>query len=207
MVESVSDPFEPLLESDVDPDPLVQFSRWFDDAATVVANPEAMAVASADRKGRPSVRMVLLKSWDEDGFVFHTNFNSRKGHELTENPYAALLFYWEPRGRQVRIEGTIGPTGDDESDAYFATRPRGGQISAWASRQSDPIESRGLLDATVDDLEAELAGRPVSRPSWWGGLRVRPNRFEFWQNRQDRLHDRLEYTRRSGRWRISRLQP
>ena len=203
----MNEPFEPLLETGVDPDPLVQFGRWFDDAGTVVANPEAMAVASADRDGRPSVRMVLLKAWDEEGFVFHTNFNSRKGHELVDNPHAALLFYWEPRGRQVRIEGTVGPTGDGESDAYFATRPRGGQISALASRQSEPIDSRGLLDARVDELKVEFAGRQVPRPSWWGGLRVRPNRYEFWQNRQDRLHDRLQYTQRSGGWHISRLQP
>jgi pyridoxamine 5'-phosphate oxidase len=203
----VNEPFEPLLENGVDPDPLVQFCRWFEDAATVVAHPEAMAVASVDREGRPSVRMVLLKAWEQEGFVFHTNFNSRKGHELTDNPHAALLFYWEPRGRQVRIEGTVARTGDDESDAYFATRPRGGQISALASRQSQTIDSRAQLDAKVDQLNAELAGRQVPRPSWWGGLRVRPDRYEFWQNRQDRLHDRLQYTAGPGGWSISRLQP
>jgi pyridoxamine 5'-phosphate oxidase len=203
----MGEPFEPLLESAVDPDPLVQFGRWYDDAATVVASPEAMAVASADGEGRPSVRMVLLKAWGEEGFVFHTNFNSRKGHELIDNPHAALLFYWEPRGRQVRIEGSVERTGPDESDAYFVTRPRGGQLSALASHQSEVIDGRARLDARVEALRAEYEGRQIPRPSWWGGVRLRPQVFEFWQNRQDRLHDRLRYAPAPGGWRISRLQP
>jgi pyridoxamine 5'-phosphate oxidase len=203
----VSDPFEPLVEGQADPDPLVQFARWFDDAATVVPNPEAMAVATADRDGHPSVRMVLLKSWGEDGFVFHTNYDSRKGRELADNPHAALLFYWEPRGRQVRIEGTVERTGDAESDAYFATRPRGGQIGARASHQSQVVAGRPVLDARVSAVESEFAGRDVARPPWWGGVRVRPTAFEFWQNREDRLHDRLRYEQRSGQWVVARLQP
>jgi pyridoxamine 5'-phosphate oxidase len=203
----VTQSFEPLLESMVDPDPLVQFGRWFDDAATVVASPEAMAVATASREGRPSVRMVLLKAVGEAGFVFHTNFDSRKGGELSDNPHAALLFYWEPQGRQVRIEGSVERVGDDESDAYFATRPRGGQISALASSQSEGIDSRRSLDAQVDRMTAEYAGREVPRPPWWGGFRVRPDLYEFWQNRNDRLHDRLRYARVDGGWHISRLQP
>jgi pyridoxamine 5'-phosphate oxidase len=203
----MDDAFEPLREEAVDPDPVVQFGRWFDDAAAAVASPEAMAVASADREGRPSVRMVLLKSWGPDGFVFHTNLHSRKGRELIDNPHAALLFYWQPQGRQVRIEGSVERASDEESDAYFATRPRGGQIGALASHQSETIESRQLLDARAQELEAAYAGREVPRPPWWGGLRIRPHLYEFWQNREDRLHDRLRYTRKHGGWRVSRLQP
>jgi pyridoxamine 5'-phosphate oxidase len=203
----MADPFEPLLEEAVDPDPLAQFGQWFDDAATVVANPEAMAVATADPDGRPSVRMVLLKSWGVDGFVFHTNYDSRKGRELAVNPRTALLFYWEPKGRQVRIEGTAERTEDLESDAYFATRPLGGQIGAHASHQSQPIADRWLLDRQVEEVSARYAGSPVPRPAWWGGLRVRPQAYEFWQNREDRLHDRLRYTPDAGGWRITRLQP
>jgi pyridoxamine 5'-phosphate oxidase len=203
----MADPFEPLLEDAVDPEPLVQFGRWFDDAATVVASPEAMAVATADGDGRPSARMVLLKAWGVDGFVFHTNYDSRKGRELAANPYAALLFYWEPRGRQVRIEGTVERTEDPESDAYFATRPLGGQIGAHASHQSQPIAGRALLDRQVGEVSARYAGPPVPRPPWWGGFRVRPQAYEFWQNREDRLHDRLRFTPDAGGWRITRLQP
>jgi pyridoxamine 5'-phosphate oxidase len=200
-------PSELLLERNADPDPLVQFGRWFDDATMAVASPEVMAVASADPEGRPSVRMVLLKAWGEDGFVFHTNLDSRKARELTDNPHAALLFYWEPRGRQVRIEGRVERTGHEESDAYFATRPRGSQIGAYASHQSEVIDSRELLDGRVEELRAEYAGRQVPRPPWWGGLRVRPKVYEFWQNREDRLHDRLRYATEADGWRITRLQP
>ena len=203
----MAEPVERLLEATADPDPLVQFGRWFDDAAQVMASPEAMVVASADAEGRPSARMVLLKSWGEEGFVFHTNYESRKGVELAGNPHAALLFHWEPTGRQVRIEGRVERTGDRESDEYFATRPRGGQIAAHASHQSRAIGSRGLLDAGVAALEAEYSGRDVPRPAWWGGLRVSPQVFEFWQNRPDRLHDRLRYTPSGRGWEITRLQP
>ncbi len=203
----MSQTWQPLLERDVDPDPFVQFGRWFDDAAAVMDSPEAMAVASVGSDGQPSVRMVLLKEWSEGGFVFHTNYASRKGRELTEQPKAALLFHWEPVGRQVRIEGPIERTGDDESDAYFATRPPGGQIGAHASRQSAVVASRAVLDERVRELESEYEGRPVPRPPWWGGFRVRPRSFEFWQNRQDRLHDRILYTPRTGGWQIQRLQP
>ncbi len=198
---------EPLLERQADPDPLVQFGRWFDDAAAAVPNPEAMAVASVDGAGRPSVRMVLLKSWGADGFVFYTNYESRKGRELAHDPAAALLFYWEPRGRQVRIEGTTVRTGEEESDAYFATRPRGAQLGASASRQSRVIGSRAELNAEVEALEARFAGREVPRPPWWGGIRVVPEAFEFWQNREDRLHDRLRYESVPGGWSMARLQP
>jgi pyridoxamine 5'-phosphate oxidase len=197
----------PLLERGADPDPLVQFERWFAEAATVVPNPEAMAVATADLEGHPSVRMVLLKGWDSDGFVFHTNFDSRKGQELAENPYAALLFYWEPLGRQVRIEGPVDRIPERDSDSYFQTRPRGGQIGARASRQSRIVENREELDQEVKSLESQFAGQEVTRPPWWGGLRVKPRVFEFWQNREDRLHDRLRYTPVEDGWKIDRLQP
>jgi len=198
---------EPLLETDVDPDPLVQFGRWFDDAAAVVDHSEAMAVASVGDDGQPSVRMVLLKQWGPDGFVFHSNYTSRKGRELLGHPRAALLFYWEPRGRQIRIEGPIEPTTAEESDAYFATRPRGAQIGALASEQSAVVATRQELDDRVRALEAEFEGRDVPRPPGWGGLRVHPASFEFWQNRRDRLHDRLRYLPGPGGWRIDRLQP
>jgi pyridoxamine 5'-phosphate oxidase len=207
MVMPVDDDHLPLLESEADPDPFAQFERWFTDAATVVANPEAMAVASADGSGQPSVRMVLLKHWDRDGYVFYTNYGSRKGTELAGNPRTALLFYWSPRGRQVRIEGSVGPVAQGEADAYFATRPRGAQIGALASHQSEVIADRQTLAARVDRIEAEYVGREIPRPSWWGGLRVVPQAFEFWQNRQDRLHDRLRYMPRDGGWAMARLQP
>jgi len=203
----MTEPVEPLAEATADPDPLVQFGRWFDDAARVMVSPEAMVVASADAVGRPSARMVLLKSWGEAGFVFHTNYDSRKGLELAGNPHAALLFHWDPAGRQVRIEGPVERTGDRESDEYFATRPRGGQIAAHASHQSRAVAGRESLDARVAALEAEYSDREVPRPAWWGGLSVTPRVFEFWQNRPDRLHDRLRYTPRGGRWEITRLQP
>jgi pyridoxamine 5'-phosphate oxidase len=196
-----------FLEGMADPDPLVQFGRWFADAARVMASPEAMALASADPEGHPSVRMVLLKGWGDDGFIFHTNVGSRKGRELTANPFAALLFYWEPVGRQVRIEGTVDQVGGEESDAYFTTRPRGGQIGAHASHQSATIESRAALDDRFEAVGTRYAGHPVPRPPWWGGLRVSPTVYEFWQNRQNRLHDRLRYTRDAGAWHVDRLQP
>ncbi len=207
MVVWMAERSEQLSEELVSPDPLVQFGRWFEEAGRVIADPEAMAVASVDGQGRPSVRMVLLRSWDERGFVFHTNYDSRKGNELDQNPQAALLFYWGPLGRQVRIEGTAARIAGEESDDYFATRPRGAQIAAWASHQSRAIDSRETLDTGVRELEASYAGHRVPRPPWWGGIRVEPRSFEFWQNRADRLHDRLRYTPRPEGWRIQRLQP
>ncbi|HEX3841727.1 MAG TPA: pyridoxamine 5'-phosphate oxidase [Acidimicrobiales bacterium] len=199
--------WKPLLESRADPDPFIQFGRWYEEAGAVVLYPEAMAVATADRQGRPSVRMVLLKGWDPEGFVFFTNLDSRKGNELADNPEASLLFYWEPLGRQVRIEGPVEPISDVDSDNYFRTRPRGGQIGARASRQSRTIEDREALDREVKRLESEFAGAEVPRPPWWGGLRVQPRSFEFWQNREDRLHDRLRYTPALSGWKMERLQP
>jgi len=201
------EPPEPLLECAVDPDPLVQFGRWFDDAATVIESPEAMALASVGTDARPSVRMVLLKEWGADGFVFFTNYDSRKGRELAIHPGAALLFYWEPCGRQVRIEGEVVRLDQLRSDSYFAARARGSQIGAHASRQSRVIADRPTLEANVKRVDEEFAGRPVPRPDAWGGLQVIPTSFEFWQHRNDRLHDRLKYTPGHTGWQLCRLQP
>jgi pyridoxamine 5'-phosphate oxidase len=198
---------EPLDEAEVDADPLVQFGRWYDEAASVVASPESMAIATSDLDGRPSVRMVLLKAFGPEGFSFFTNFESRKGRELTEYPEAALLFHWEPLGRQVRIEGAVARVGDDQSDAYFASRPRESQLSAFASRQSRPVEDRQTLETEVELLRERFADREVPRPPWWGGFRVAPRSYEFWQRRDNRLHDRLLYTPEAAGWRLTRLQP
>ncbi len=198
---------DPLDERTVDPDPLVQFDRWYRQAATVVADPETMALASATPGGRPSVRMVLLKSFGAGGFVFYTNYESRKSRELEANPEAALLFYWGSLGRQVRIEGGAARTAPAESDAYFATRGTGSRISAHASHQSRPVADRAALDAEACARAAEFAGREVPRPEWWGGWRVWPRTYEFWQQGEDRLHDRVHYERAGDGWTIRRLQP
>jgi pyridoxamine 5'-phosphate oxidase len=202
-----ADPRErPLDETDVDPDPLRQFAAWFEEAgAAGVRAPEATAVATATPDGRPSVRMVLLKGFDERGFVFFTGYESRKGGELAANPRAALLFYWDPPGRQVRIEGTVEHVAEAESDAYFASRPRGAQISASVSPQSRVVESRPQLEAAAAKLEAR--GGELPRPPTWGGFRVEPEAYEFWQHRANRLHDRLRYRREDDRWVIERLGP
>jgi pyridoxamine 5'-phosphate oxidase len=197
----------PLREEDLDPDPLRQFERWFAEAAGVVRAPEAAAVATATADGAPSARMILLKRFDERGFVFHTHYDSRKGRELEANPRAALLVYWDPLGRQVRIEGAIERVAREESEEYFGTRPRGAQIAALASRQSRVLGSRDELEQRVAELEREYEGGSVPLPESWGGLRVVPDTYEFWQHRESRLHDRLRYTREAGGWKIERLSP
>jgi pyridoxamine 5'-phosphate oxidase len=197
----------PLDEGSVDPDPAVQFARWYDRAAEVVGAPEAMALATADARGRPSVRMVLLKSFDRHGFVFFTNYDGRKSHDLEANPEAALLFYWEPLGRQVRIEGPVSRTTDAESDAYYATREVASRIGAYASHQSRPVGSRAELDAAVARWTGTFADSDVPRPEWWGGWRVSPRSYEFWQQGTNRLHDRVRYDAVDGGWRRERLQP
>ncbi|HEY7947871.1 MAG TPA: pyridoxamine 5'-phosphate oxidase [Acidimicrobiales bacterium] len=198
---------QPLSESEMAGNPLHQFGSWYEDAVPLVRLPEAVALATADADGRPSLRMVLIKGWDERGFVFHTHYDSRKARDLAANPVAALLFHWDPLGRQVRIEGRIERASAEESDRYFETRPRGGQIGAHASEQSQPIGSRELLDRRVAELSEKYEGRPVPRPASWGGYRLRPESYEFWQNRDDRLHDRIRYTRRGDGWSMQRLQP
>jgi pyridoxamine 5'-phosphate oxidase len=198
----------PLRRSDLDPDPLRQFEHWYEEAGRAVEFPEAVALATATPDGHPSVRMVLAKGFDERGFKFHTGRGSRKAQELGATGRAALLFYWHPLGRQVRIEGPVRPLGDEESEEYFRTRPRGGQIAAWASAQSEVIGSREELEARVAELEREFEGWDVPLPLRGGGFRLEPEVWEFWQHRESRLHDRFRYRRQDGReWTIERLAP
>lgn len=199
---------QPLTEEGVENDPLAQFARWYGEAqATEKPLPDAVALATATPAGQPSLRMVLLKGFDAHGFVFYTNFRSRKGRELARNPRAALLFYWGEIGRQVRIEGRVEKLMSRESDEYFATRPRGSQLSAWASPQSTLVAGRGPLERRFAALARKYPDA-VPRPPQWGGYRLAPETFEFWQGREDRLHDRILYRRlRGGRWRIERLAP
>ena len=195
-----------LGEADVDPDPVRQFRAWFEQAlAAGVPEPNAMTLATATADGRPSARMMLLKGFDERGFTFFTGYESRKGRELAENARAALLFHWDPLGRQVRIEGPVECVDEAESDAYFRSRPRGARISASVSPQSRVVESRAELEARAAALEAR--GGDIPRPTAWGGLRVRPETYEFWQHRANRLHDRLRYRRDADAWTIERLAP
>jgi pyridoxamine 5'-phosphate oxidase len=200
---------EPLREQDVDPDPLRQFAAWFAAAQNAgIRLPEAMAVATASADGAPSLRMVLMKHFDADGFVFYSNFDSRKGRELTANPRAALLFHWDPLGRQVRIEGPVTRMSVEESAAYVRSRPRGSQLSALASPQSHTVRSREVLEQAVAELAERHSGQELPQSSTWGGFRVLPETFEFWQQREDRLHDRLRYSRDDDTgWLIERLAP
>jgi len=197
----------PLDVGDLDADPLRQFEAWFHEAEGTARAPEATALATATPDGAPSVRMVLVKAFDEHGFVFHTGYESRKGLELAANPRGALLFYWDPLGRQVRVEGTLERTTAAETEAYFYTRPRGAQIAALASRQSQVLASRAEIEERVAELETELAGAEVPVPAHWGGFRLEPAVYEFWQHRENRLHDRFRYRRSGDGWVVERLSP
>ena len=189
-------------------DPITMFGEWFDNAkASGIILPESMTVASASKEGRPSARVVLLKSFDEKGFVFYTNYESRKGSELLENPFASLVFHWNILQRQVRIEGRVEKVSEEESLAYFHSRPRGSQIGAWASKQSEEISERSLLERQVKEIEQRFGDGEIPLPPFWGGFRVVPDRIELWQGRADRLHDRYCFTATEDGWRMGRLSP
>jgi pyridoxamine 5'-phosphate oxidase len=187
--------------------PITEFLNAIERAAARQVDTAPVALATADAEGRPSVRMVLLRGADERGFVFHTNYNSRKAGELAANPHAALCFHWPTLEEQIRVEGRIERLPSSESDAYFATRPRGSQLGAWASEQSMVLPSRESLEEQYRAIERRFEGSPIPRPPFWGGFRLVPARIEFWFGRPDRLHDRLSYTREADGWRIERLYP
>ena len=190
-------------ERDLLPDPLAQFAAWYEEAPELR---DAMALATATPSGAPSVRMVLLKSFDELGFTFHTNYASRKGRELETNPHAALLFHWREQGRQARIEGTVERTSREDSEAYYRTRPPGARLSAAASPQSEPVGSRTELESLVDQVREQYGDDPPL-PEHWGGFRVVPDAYEFWVHGDDRLHDRFRYERDGDGWQMTRLAP
>ncbi len=189
-------------------DPIEQFRLWFDVAvAAEVPEPEAMTLATADPVGRPSARMVLLRGFDASGFTFFTNYESRKGRELTENPFAALVFYWHALERQIRLEGRVERTSEEESDRYYHSRPPGSRLGAWASQQSRPLPDRHTLEAEMERLKTLHPQGEIHRPPHWGGYRLVPDRIEFWQGRASRLHDRFVYRKAKESWEIERLSP
>lgn len=198
-----------LHRRDLDPDPIRQFSNWFTAAIEAqLRDVNAMSLATVSAEGKPSVRIVLLKAFDHDGFVFFTNYDSEKGRQLTANPYAALGFYWIELDRQIRIIGKSEKTSREESERYFHSRPLGSQLGAWASRQSEVVDARRVLDARMAQISERFADKQVPLPPHWGGYRVIPEQIEFWQGRANRLHDRFRYTRQSdGNWSIDRLAP
>ena len=198
-----------LRRRDLDPDPIKQFGNWFTSAIEAgIRDVNAMSLATAGRNAKPSVRVVLLKSFGHDGFVFFTNYESEKGRHLAENPHAALVFYWIELDRQVRITGPVEKTSHEESARYFYSRPIGSQLGAWASRQSEVLDGRRVLDARMAEVTERYADKPIPLPPHWGGYRLKPDMMEFWQGRPNRLHDRFRYVRRAdGSWQIDRLAP
>ena len=197
-----------LLEKDLDPDPFKQFGFWFDAAQDAgLVHPDAFALATVSEEGRPSARMLLLKGFDESGFVFYTNSESRKGEELHGNSNAAICFWWDKLERQVRIEGKVERVPGEEADLYFSTRPRGSRLGAWASRQSRVLTSRDVLETRVAECAERFKGAPVPRPPFWSGFRLVPERIEFWTGRPSRLHDREVFERDGAGWRVSVLSP
>ena len=197
-----------LAEESAGDDPIALFNRWLGDAKRAgLFLPESMTLATCASDGAPSARQMLLKGADDLGFVFYTNFESRKGEELNANPRAALVFHWPILERQVRVEGPVERLPKEQAEAYFSTRPRGSQLGAWASDQSRPVQSRAALQSRFAELEKKYAGGEVPLPPFWGGFRLRPLRIEFWQGRLNRLHDRLAYTRVGGGWEVVRLYP
>lgn len=201
-------PSQKFDEKDADPDPMRQFKKWFGGALnSTLREPNAMALATSTKTGKPSVRIVLLKSYNENGFIFFTNYESRKGNELTENPVAALDFWWEEFGRQIRIEGSVERISRKESEQYFKSRPFESRISAWASAQSRVMGSRDSLEKRYQEIKKQYEGKSVPCPPHWGGYRLIPNSFEFWQGWANRLHDRILYTHQKDGWKIERLGP
>ena len=198
-----------LLEEELDADPFMQFGRWYDAASSAgLVHPDAFALATVSGDGKPSARMLLLKGFDQNGFVFFTNSESRKGEDLRGNTNAAICFWWDKLERSVRIEGKVHAVSREEADIYFATRPRGSRLGAWASQQSRVIESREYLDKLYHKIELDYADMDIPRPDYWNGYRLAPSSIEFWQGRPNRLHDRLRYRKhRDGRWIIERLAP
>jgi pyridoxamine 5'-phosphate oxidase len=198
-----------LLEQEVNPNPVLQFQAWLQDAAAAqILEPNAMTLATVTAEGKPSARIVLLKDFDDRGFVFYTNFQSRKGQELTQKPAAALVFWWDKLERQVRIEGSITRVSETEADEYFKSRPKGSQLGAWVSEQSQVIQGREELERRLKALEQKYENLPIPRPAHWGGYRLEPISFEFWQGRANRLHDRLCYRQNNSRgWIMERLSP
>lgn len=197
-----------LREQDVAPDPLDQLRRWLEDAvAADLPEPTAATLATVDAEGRPDARILLVRGIDDDGVSFYTNRHSAKGRQLAANPVGAIVWHWQPLHRQVRVRGAVEFLPDEESDAYFASRPRASQLGAWASDQSAPIADRAALDARVGEVEARFGDGEVARPPHWGGYRLRPDEVEFWQGQPARLHDRIRFRRSDGHWMTERLQP